>query len=275
MFYNAKNGYITLGKTVMDYISFGRGTENLIIISGLGDGLQTVRGLAVPFALMYRIFAKEYKVYVFSRKRVLEPGYSTKDMAVELKLAMDELQIGKAHVLGVSQGGMIAQHLAINYPERVERLVLAVTASQANDGIKGSINTWAELAKRDAFREFMVDNIRKMYTEEYLQKNKWVLWTAGIYGKPKSYDRFLIMAEACVKHDCFQDLKKITAPTLVIGGEKDLVVGPRASRDIAEQVEGCQLKMYPQYGHALYEEAKDFNEVVLGFLREGRCFTRT
>lgn len=268
MFYNAKNGYITLGKTVMDYISFGHGTEKLIIIPGLGDGLQTVKGLAVSFAMMYRIFAKEYKVYVFSRKRVLEPGYSTKDMAEELKLAMDELQIGKAHVLGVSQGGMIAQHLAIDYPERVDKLVLAVTASQVNDDISSAISTWADLAKRDAFREFMVDNIRKMYTEEYLQKNKWVLWTAGVYGKPKSYDRFLIMAEACVKHDCFHDLKKITAPTLVIGGEKDLVVGPRASRDIAEQVEGCRLKMYSQYGHALYEEAKDFNEVVLGFLRE-------
>ena len=268
MFYNAKNGYVTLGKTVMDYISFGSGTDNLIIIPGLGDALQTVKGLAVPFAMMYRIFAKEYKVYVFSRKRVLEPGYSTKDMAEELKFVMDELQISKAHVLGVSQGGMVAQHLVIDYPEKVDKLVLAVTASQPNDYIKDAISAWTEMAKRDAFREFMVDNIRKMYTKEYLQKNKWVLWTAGMYGKPKSYNRFLIMAEACVKHDCFQELSKIKAPTLVIGGEQDAVVGAQASRDIAEQVEGCQLKMYPHYGHALYEEAKNFNEVVLRFLRE-------
>ena len=88
----------------MDYISFGYGTENLIIIPGLGDGLQTVKGLAVPFAMMYRIFAKDYKVYVFSRKRILEPGYSIKDMAEELKIAMEELQINKAHILGVSPG---------------------------------------------------------------------------------------------------------------------------------------------------------------------------
>lgn len=268
MFYNAKNGFVTIGNTVMDYISFGHGTENLIIIPGLGDGLQTVKGLAVPFALMYHIFAKEYKVYVFSRKRVLSPGYSTEDMAEELKYAMDKLHIDKAHVLGVSQGGMIAQHLAINYPKRVDKLVLAVTSSRVNEHIKGSIVSWEDLAKRDAFREFMLDNIKRMYTQAYLQKNKWMLWTAGMYGKPKSFDRFLIMAEACVKHDCYQDLSKIQASTLVIGGERDQVVGPQASRDIAGQMKDCQLKMYPQYGHALYEEAKDFNEVVLGFLRE-------
>lgn len=268
MFYNAKNGFVTIGNTAMDYISFGCGTENLIIIPGLGDGLQTVKGLAVPFALMYRIFAKEYKVYVFSRKRDLEKGYSTKDMAEELKIAMDELKINKAHVLGVSQGGMIAQHLAIDYPERVDKLVLAVTASQPNDYIQNAIGAWIELAKRDAFREFMLDNMKRMYSEEYLQKNKWLLWTAGMYGKPKCYDRFLIMAEACVKHDCYRDLSKIKAPTLVIGGEQDLVVGSQASKDIAEQLAGSHLKMYSQFGHALYEEAKDFNKVVLGFLRE-------
>lgn len=270
MFYHAKNDSLTLENTTMDFISFGSGERNLIMIPGLGDGLQTVKGLAFPFALMYRAFAKEYKVYVFSRKRVLEQGYSTKDMAEEMKLVMDKLHIEKAHIAGVSLGGMIAQHLAVDYPEKVDKLVLTVTASRPNDDIKSAISDWMEMAKRDAFRELMLDNIRKMYTDDYLQKNKWMLFAAGKFGKPKSYDRFLIMAEACVKHDCHHELSKIKAPTLVIGGEKDVVVGAQASRDIAQQVEGCQLKMYPQYGHALYEEAKDFNEVVLKFLREGR-----
>ena len=56
-------------------------------------------------------------------------------------------------------------------------------------------------------------------------------------------------------------------PALVMGGEKDLALGPEASLEIANQIPGAQLKMYPQWGHGLYEEAKDFNGTVLDFLR--------
>ena len=238
------------------------------MIPGLGDGLKTAKGMAVPFAIMYKMFAKDYRVYVFSRKNKLEPGYTTKDMAADLKQAMDMIGIPKADILGVSQGGMIAQHFAINYPEAVDKLVLAVTSARPNTYIEKVLPPWIDMAKRDAFHELMVDNMLKMYTDEYIRKNKWMLKVAGKFGKPKTYDRFLIMAGACINHDCFDMLHTIQTPTLVMGGEKDIIVGPESSREIASQIPGAKLKMYPDYGHALYEEAKDFNDVVFKFLRE-------
>lgn len=105
MFYNAENGTIKVDDVEMDYISFGSGDRNVILIPGLGDGLRTVNGTAVPFAFMYREFAKDYKVYVFSRKKKLEEGYTTRDMARDQKNAMDKLGIEKADIVGVSQGG--------------------------------------------------------------------------------------------------------------------------------------------------------------------------
>ena len=80
-----------------------------------------------------------------------------------------------------------------------------------------------------------------------------MLKVAGKFGKPKTYDRFLIMAGACINHDCFDMLHTIQTPTLVMGGEKDIIVGPESSREIASQIPGAKLKMYPEYGHALYE----------------------
>ena len=88
----------------------------------------------------------------------------------------------------------------------------------------------------------------------------------GKLTKPKSYDRFLIQAQACLTHDAFESLTGIHSPTLVIGGKKDIALGPEASLEIANQIPGAQLKMYPQWGHGLYEEAKDFNKIVLSFL---------
>ena len=109
MFYHAKNGNLKIDETDMDYISFGNGKKKLVMIPGLGDGLKTAKGMAIPFAILYRSFAKDYTVYVFSRKNRLDEGYTTRDMAKDLHKAMSKLGIERADIVGVSQGGMIAQ----------------------------------------------------------------------------------------------------------------------------------------------------------------------
>ena len=109
MFYNAHNGSVRVGDSEMDYISFGNGNKNLIMLPGLGDGLSTVKGMALVFSMMYRIYVKEFTVYVFSRKNHLQEGYSTREMAKDQAEAMAVLGISKADVFGISQGGMVAQ----------------------------------------------------------------------------------------------------------------------------------------------------------------------
>ena len=128
MLYNAKNGTIQIGNTEMDYIRFGTGGKVLVMLPGLGDGLRSVKGTALPVAFTYRVFAKDFTVYAFSRKNTLPEGYTTREMAADQAQAMELLGIPKADVLGVSMGGMIAQYLAIDYPEKVGKLILAVTS---------------------------------------------------------------------------------------------------------------------------------------------------
>lgn len=266
MIYNAKNGIIKMGNTEMDYISFGSGKRNVILIPGLGDGLRTVKGTAIPFAFLYREFAKDYKVYVFSRKRMLKEGYTTRDMARDMKIAMKKVGIEKADIIGVSQGGMIAQYIAIDYPKVVDKLVLAVTVPRSNDTIKTVVSNWMEMAARDKYKEIQIDTAEKMYTEAYLKKNRWMYPILGSVGKPKDYSRFLIMAKACLTHDAYEELGKIQMPCLIIGAEQDMVVGGNASREIASGISGSLLYMYPDYGHGVFEEAKDFNQRIREFL---------
>jgi pimeloyl-ACP methyl ester carboxylesterase len=59
---------------------------------------------------------------------------------------------------------------------------------------------------------------------------------------------------------------QIQAPTLILGGEKDLCLGGDASRELASRIPGAQLKMYPDQGHGLYEEAPAFQQTILDFL---------
>ena len=217
-------------------------------------------------AWMYRMFARDFTVYMFSRKSNLPHGHSTRDMAQDLREAMDALNIDRAVILGVSMGGMIAQWLAIDHPEKVDHLILAVTASRPNDILTASIEEWMNQARNNDHRALMDSNMRKIYSEDYCRKNGWMIPLLGMVTKPKSYERFLIQAEACLNHDAFPHLSTIHAPTLVIGGQLDKALGPEASREIANQIPGAQLKMYDQWGHGLYEEAKDFNRTILDFI---------
>ena len=264
--YNAKNGTLKIGGTEMDYIRFGAGERILVMLPGLGDGLRSVKGTALPMAMMYRVFAGDFTVYAFSRKNVLPGGYTTRDMARDQAEAMERLGIGKADIFGVSMGGMIAQHLAADYPEKVNKLILTVTSARPNPILTESIGEWVSCARRGDHTAFMDSNVRRIYSEAYYRRNKWLVPIMGKLTKPKSYDRFFVQADACLTHDAYERLCRIQAPTLVIGGEKDNTLGGDASREIAAGIPGAELRMYGQWGHGLYEEARDFNQLIRSYL---------
>lgn len=266
MLYQAKNGTIPFGETTMDYIRFGTGKRILIMLPGLGDGLRSMKGTALPMALMYRALTKACTVYAFSRLNQLPEGYTTRDMARDQVKAMDALGIEKADLLGVSMGGMIAQHLAADYPERVGKLILVVTAARPNPILTDSVREWIGQAKEGNHTALMDSNVRKIYSEEYYRKNKWLIPIMSRVTKPKSYDRFFVQAQACLTHNSFDRLPDIQAQTLVMGGGQDRTLGGEASKEIAAAIPNTQLKIYEQWGHGLYEEEGTFLSAVLAFL---------
>lgn len=263
---HAKNGVLDMSGTQMEYIQFGTGSRVLILLPGLGDGLRTMKGTALPMALLYRDFAKEYTVYGFSRLNRLPRNYTTQDMARDQMQAMDLLGIEKADILGVSMGGMIAQYLAADYPEKVDRLILAVTAARPNPRIQASIGEWMEQAQAGDHAALMDSNLRLIYSEGYYRKNKAMIPMIAAMTKPKSYERFLVQAQACLTHDCYGKLGTITAPTLVLGGEQDAVLGPEPSQEIAGLIPNAKLKLYEAWGHGVYDEEKSFFPYILDYL---------
>ncbi len=267
MFYGAKGGNVKIGNTDMDYVSFGRGKKTLVIIPGLSDGLKTVKGLAITLAIMYKAYAKDYKVFVFSRKNQMEEGYSTKDMAMDLKMAMDKLNIENAHVMGISQGGMISQCLAIDYPEKVDKLIIGVSISRQNKTIQDAVSNWIALAVNNDYKGLVIDKIEKTYSENKAKTYRPFYTILSKIGKPKSFTRFIVQARACLNHNAYEELNKIKSPTLIIGGDSDLVVGKNTSEEMAEKIAHSKLITYKGLGHGAFEEAKDFNQQILNFLK--------
>ena len=137
---------LDIGPSTLDGVRFGTGPDILVMLPGLS--LKGVWEAALPLAWMYRVFTRDYTVYVFDRRACVPEGCTVRDLAEDIAQAMERLGLFGADVLGVSQGGMVAQELAVRRPGLVRKLVLAVTASRPNETMKRTLERWTELARR-------------------------------------------------------------------------------------------------------------------------------
>jgi len=263
MLYNLKEATLKIDNTSINYAVFGNGTKPLVIIPGLT--LRDVKGAGWSLAYMYRIFAKDYRVYIFDKKEIIPEGYTIKNLADDLAHAMRELDIKNAHIFGVSQGGMVAQCLALDYPELVDKLVLGVTLSRNNSTVENVIQKWVQLSEKNDFEGIVADMMEIMYSESYVKKYRWLFPILTKISKPKDKNRFMTLAKACLTCDTYDRLEEIQCPTLVLGGKQDQIVTGEASEEIAEKL-NCEIYMYERLGHSAYEEAVDFNERIYKFL---------
>lgn len=252
----------------MQYARCGSGKNNVIILPGLSDGLATVKGKALLLSYPYKDFFREFTIYMFSRKDDMPDGYSIEDMADDQAAALRSLGIEKTSVLGVSQGGMIAQTFAAKYPRMTENAVLAVTAPYFNRVSEERLKLWKDCAKRGDHGTLMTDTAENSYSEAYLRKYRKIYPVIGLVGRPKdNYRRFLINADAITRFDARETDRNIKCPVLIIGGKEDRIVGPDASYELHDLIPGSMIYMYDGLGHAAYEEAEDFNSRVFTFIR--------
>lgn len=251
------------GRDETDYVTFGTGSRPLVMLPGLNT--RGVKGSSQMLSFLYRIFAKQYRVYVFDRKTVIPDGYTVRDMAHDTAEVMEQLGLTGADIIGISQGGMIAQYLAIDSPHLVHKLVLGVTLSRNNSTVEEVVGNWITAVGNGDIRSFTADMLDKMYSETYVRKYRPFLPLLTAMNRPDNPERFLRLARACLTCRAYEELDRITCPVFVLGGREDKVVTGEASAEIAEKL-GCGLYLYDRLGHAAYEEAPDFNRRILDFL---------
>ena len=193
--------------------------------------------------------------------RTGDPGgrFGIPQMAEDAAGLLDGLGIARADVFGVSMGGMIAQELAIRQPERVRRLVLACTHC-GRHGVRWSPEqtvAWRRylraphsLERQLAYLLFSED-LSVTDPARYAELGRLVA-TAPItpWASLKQF-------EAILRFDTFARLPRIGAPTLVVTGERDLMVPPANSRLLTSRIPDARLVRFPGTGHALLGERAD------------------
>jgi pimeloyl-ACP methyl ester carboxylesterase len=244
-------------------------------VEGQGKPLVMIMGFTAPLSgwmAQTPFFKKYYQVITFDNRGVgksdkpLGP-YTTKIMADDTVKLMDFLGIEKAHIMGASMGGMIAQELAINYPQRVNKLVLACTYARpdktnedASEPSKLSQLTPEKMASSVISRAFNKPLYR--FTLGLLG------WIQTRFTRASDMVGIAGQSEACLRHNTLDRLPLITAPTLVIVGTEDRVIKPISSEVIAGKIPNAKLVKVEGGSHTFTLEMKDvFNREVLNFLK--------
>lgn len=260
---------IPMDDTYLNVIRFGHGSKNMVMIAGVT--LIGMEGQGEGVAAAFAQFADAFTVYLFERRKVLPEGFTVEDMAEDIYCALRQLGVESACVYGASQGGMIAQCLAVRYPRLVEKLVLCSTQCRATERMKAAVEQWLQLAAQKDVVAINRCFFEMVYSAAFLESVKDLLPALEKVGTEEDCARFAILAEACQRFDIADKMEKIACPVLVIGGEDDRVIGPEGSRDIVEHLH-CDCIMYDAGSHAVYDENPAVKEEMFRFFQEAqRC----
>ena len=252
----------------MDYFHFGSGKETLVILPGLS--VASVMKYAGAVVQAYKPLTSDFTIYVFDRRRELPPSYSVYEMARDTEKAFRELNLPPVNIFGASQGGMIAQVIAIEHPERVKKLVLGSTAPCVKESQYQIIREWIRLAEERRKTDLYMAFGKALYPQELFEQSRELLIEAAQDATDEDLKRFIILAQGARDFDVVNDLVRIACPVLVIGSTDDQVLGADASYEISEHLDrqsGSELYMYDGFGHAAYDTAPDYKERILRFLK--------
>jgi len=213
---------------------------------------------------LIRFLNTQHRVIIFDNRGTGQSDKPTtlfmmSDFASDAMSILDDLRIDRAHVFGVSMGGMIAQHVALNFPARVQSLILASTTSVWDHPkfVAPTQEVLMQFAKpgsgdpaqdmRDgwwiSYPPAFIESHRN-WLEQELQKS-----LALIYPETPDFARELQMGAVLSSHNTYDKLSQITCPTLVQTGTEDVLIPPENSRILAKLIPNARLIEYPGYGH--------------------------
>ena len=253
------------------YRVYGDG-EPLILICGMGSDLD-------DWIFQMRPFKKRYRLVIFDNRgigRSDKPlqSYSIKDMAADTVGLMNHLGIEQANVLGISMGGMIAQEVALNYPARVKKLVLASTGAEGwNPETSPEVRRALKLEEGTRV-DWNGNNLAKlviaMTKYSFNSRAYRLLMTSlfRIFVRPSTLVGMEWQFRAVAGNSTIDRLHLIKSPTLVIGGTKDWIFSRGDMELLAQRIPGAKLVLVEGGNHTMMTEMHGrFNREVLAFLR--------
>ncbi|MCS7114224.1 MAG: alpha/beta fold hydrolase [Nitrososphaerota archaeon] len=240
-----------------------------VMITGLGGNIdywdpRLLDALSKRFKLVLFDNRGSGRSDVSDRKQ-----YTIKLLAEDTVGLMDALNVPKAHIFGLSMGGMIAQELALNFPERVERLILCSTFCGGPKAVLPPLLPPPHIGREVAPpKEAVKNSLRAVFTEEFIRTHSEIVefTVQQMMKAPAPIEGFMRQLDAIKKFNTYDRLKQIKAPTLILHGKKDIVIPPENALILAEEIPNAKLVYLENSAHGLVEEIDKVIKAILDFL---------
>ena len=267
----AQSGTVQANGQELYYELHGEGPP-LVLVMGIGYDSSLWTLAQVP------VLSTQFQVILVDnrdagRSSKARQPYTIADMADDVAGLLDALEIQRSHLLGLSMGGMIALEFALRHGDRLDRLVLAGTGAAPARSAVDPIQIWSWVKANNATGEvFGGQQFVSLFSTAFLRNHEAVRDTAELLASnpyPMSPEAYGRQADAYRQFDALDRLAAITAPTLVVVGEQDLLTPPWIAREVAEAIPGARFEVIRGDGssHVVPIECPDeFNRLVLGFL---------
>ncbi len=252
------------------------GAELYYEVSGSGPYLVLIEGLGVATWLWEKQvseFSKHFTMIVYDNRGVgksEKPAgpYSISMMADDLSALLDTLKISKAHILGVSMGGFIAQDFALRNPQKVDRLVLVATSAGGADHVPMSPDVLSQMFVNEGPpREVVRRKLALAYSEEFMKTEAVEHLIDLRLADPQPPHAFMAQAAAGAAFNLSEKVKEIKAPCLIMAATGDRLVPVANAHNLSKKIPNSQLKIYEGYGHQFFVEIHErFNRDVIEFL---------
>lgn len=247
--------------------------DPLLLIMGWGGNAATWRPQIPELAKQYEVIAFDNRGA--GRTSAPEGPYSVHEMARDTVGLLDALDLPWAHVLGISMGGMIAQELALGYPERVGALVLGCTSpggprAHGIEQLLDDIQAFKDLSREGGpDLEWFTEFLRRLWTKRALARYGEHLqdFVLSLIRFPPTPHGLCGQADAIAAHDTYDRLPQIGRPTLVISGTEDELIDPHNSPLLARRIPGAELRLFAGLKHAFHLERPTLvNAVIIEFI---------
>jgi pimeloyl-ACP methyl ester carboxylesterase len=247
----------------------GEGPD-VLLIAGLGDPAEAWQPQLDGLADRYRITAFDNRG---AGRTPLPAGpLSAAVMADDAAALLPALEVTSADVAGFSMGSAIAQELALRHPKLVRSLVLVSTYARPDALFRSQLNFWRWLPEAaPSERAFYEAFFTWVYTPRAHDDGTvgQIVEEALAFSHQQSVEAFQAQVDVCLTHDTVDRLPQITAPTLVLAGELDVILPPRFGRFVADAIPNASFDVMPGEAHQPFQEVPDeFNARVDAFWRE-------
>jgi len=257
---------ISIGDCSLYYERQGLGFP-VLFISGLG-------GFASFWQEQIATFGKRFEVVTFDHRGIGQSdeariGYTVDRMAADVISLMNALEIRRAHVVGHSTGGAIAQVMAIEHPNRLAAVVLSATWTKADAYFRRLYTFRKEVLQRLGPSSYLQSATLYWYPSWWVARNNERLRQMEAQSLATFAPIEIVTGriDAMLAFDRTSELGRIKTPTLVIGAEDDIVTPAYFSEELARLIPGAEVKLFPRGGHFLtHVRPREYNNAVLPFL---------